>query len=384
MSRRLLAVPGLLGLALLLPCPALACSLCGSAASQLTLRQEMDQARMVLYGSISNPRLGNDGAPGSGTCDFQILKVLKYDPFLGEKKVIQLNRYLPVLDPRDPPKFIVFCEIISGKIDPYRGRAVKSNAVLPYLEGAKAQQGKDRTQALLYYFRFLDHEDDTIAGDAFLEFARSTDQEVGEVGRRLAPEQLRRLLQDPKTPPGRLGLYAFMLGACGGDRDAEVLRAMIQQPTERTANALDGLLSGYIHLRPAAGWELAVSILGDKRRPFPERFAAARTLRFYHSWKPAETRPQVLRGLSVMVGDGDVADLAIEDLRRWQMWDLTGKVLAQYGKESHKAPLIQRTIGRYALTCPLPEARQFAQQLRRHDPELVRDLEEALSFEQQR
>jgi hypothetical protein len=76
-----------------------------------------------------------------------------------------------------------------------------------------------------------------------------------------------------------------------------------------------------------------------------------------------------------------VADLALEDLRKWKMWDLTGTVLAQFGKPSHDAPIARRAILRYALCCPLPEARQFVEQLRRRLPDEVRDLEESLETE---
>ena len=60
------------------------------------------------------------------------------------------------------------------------------------------------------------------------------------------------------------------------------------------------------------------------------------------------------------------------------MWDLTAKVLAQYGRPTHDTPIVRRTIIRYALCCPQPEARQFIANLRRLDPELVRELEEGL------
>jgi len=53
-------------------------------------------------------------------------------------------------------------------------------------------------------------------------------------------------------------------------------------------------------------------------------------------------------------------------------------VLAQYGKPSHNAPITKRNIIRYALCCPLPEARQFVDSVRRQDPNIVRDLEEGL------
>jgi hypothetical protein len=357
-----------------------ACSLCGSLASRQTLCQEMESAKVVLYGTLANPRFDNSpGAPpGSGLTDLHIARVLRTDPALGNAKTLVIPQYLPVLDAKDPPKFVVLCKVADGKLQPYTGRSIKSEAVLKYVEGALALQGKDRVQTLLYFFAYLDNADETIAADAFLEFARSSDQEIAQIAPRLPPDRLRRLLQDPRTPSERLSLYGFLLGTAGTDRDADLLRDMILRPTDRTAGALDGLLSGYIQRRPREGWDLVVAVVSDGKRPFSQRFAAARTLRFYHTCQPVESRREVLRGLDAMLPDGEVADLAIEDLRRWKLWDLTAKVLAQYGRATHDTPIVRRTIIRYALCCPQPEARQFIANLRRLDPGLVRELEEGL------
>lgn len=369
----------------LLPCPAPACSLCGSLASRPTLREELAPAKVILYGTLANPRFDSTpGAPaGSGTTDFHVLRTLRSDPAVGAVKTLTLPSYLPVLDPKDPPRFVVACTVADGKLKVIVGRSVRSDAALQYLQGLLALQGKDRAQVLRYVFDYLDHADEGVSQDAFLEFARSSDQEVGQVARHLPADGLRRLLQDPKTAPERLSLYAFLLGASGGDTDATLLRKMLEAPTERTAASLDGVLCGYINLRPREGWDLLVAMLGDRKKSFTERFAVARTLRFYHNWRPAESRPQVLRGLEVMLPDGEVADLAVEDLRRWKMWELTPKVLAQYGKPTHASPIARRAIARYALSCPLPEARRFVEDLRRRDPGLVRDLEEGLAAEKQ-
>ena len=37
---------------------------------------------------------------------------------------------------------------------------------------------------------------------------------------------------------------------------------------------------------------------------------------------------------------------------------LTVAVLAQYGKKSHDAPIVKRSIVRYALSCPREDARR--------------------------
>jgi hypothetical protein len=375
----------LFGLLFTIPCPAPACSLCDAALkSQSTLRSELETAKLVLYGTIANPQFNKKpgSAPGSGSTEFHIRKTIKNDPVLGGRAMIEISRYLPVLDPKNPPKYLVFCLVKDGQIDPYYGKPVDSETVLEYLGGVAGISGKERIGQLTFFFKYLDHTDKVISADAFLEFARCNDKEIGDVARHLPADKLRQFLQDPKTPTERLALYAFLLGAGNNDKEAAaLLRQMIENPNDRTAGALDGLLSGYIHLKPREGWDLTAAILGDSKKPFSQRFAVSRTLRFYQAWKPAESKNDILRCLAVMIGDGQIADMAIEDLRQWKMWDLTKLVLAQYGKPSHNSPIAQRNIVRYALCCPLKEAQQFVAMVRQQDPDTVRDLEEGLEFD---
>lgn len=368
------ALPGLL---VALPGPAPACSLCYNIQQSVTLRQEVGQARLVLYGPVIKSRLD---AGVTGSSDLQIDAIVKSDPFIANKKVVELPRYLPA-DPKDPPRFLVFCDVFRDKLDPYRGVPVKSAAVVDYLKGAMALDPKDITAALLYFARYLEHADKEIARDAFLEFAKAGDQDVGKVAGRLSPDKLREWLKDPQTPSERLGLYAFLLGACGGAADADYLKSLLQAPNERTLTAFDGIMAGYLQLRPQEGWVLVHSLLKDESRPFQVRFAALRTLRFYHGWKRDSVRDSVIRGLALLLPQGDAADLAIEDLRRWKMWDLTADVLAQYGRKSHDAPLMRRAIVRYALSCPKPEAQEFLRKLRASDAPLVKEVEESLQGE---
>jgi hypothetical protein len=388
MKRSLWLAVGLLVLAL--PCAAAACNICGALRNRLSFREEMAEATVVLYGTAANPRFNTDPKQpdGTGSTDFHIAAVLKSAPALGGQKTIVLPRYIPVLDPKNPPKFVIFCNVRNGKLFTYEGRTIRSEvALLKYLEEAKSVQGKDRTAALLFYFRYLDHEDEVVAQDAFQEFARSSDQEVAQAAKFLPPDRLRRLLENPKTPSERIGLYAFLLGVVGTEKDAEFLKGLIDRPTERNVNALDGLLAGYVQLRGRAGWDVVVALLADSKRTYNERFAAARTLRFYQAWKPAEAKEHILRGLAVLVADGDLADLGIEDLRKHKLWDLTDLVLAQYGKASHDTPIIQRGVVRYALDCAAQKgpasAAAFVAAVRRQNPDLVRELEEGLAFEKQ-
>ncbi len=378
MPRRMLAAFIFFGILAVVVPRAPACSLCGGQLNQRrTLREDWQRAKVVLLGTLANPRFTTGGA-GAGATDLQVQRVIKAHPAAGNLKTLTIGQYLPVLDPKRPPQFVVFCDFVQGRLEANTGRPVQSGAVLDYLRGMQALEGKPRTQVLRYCFQFLDHADPAIADDAFLEFVRSSDAEVGQAAPGLDPTRLRRLVQNPKTGPDHLSLFAFLLGACGKAQDGAVLRALIDNPTERNVKALDGLLCGYINLQPRAGWELTLKIVSERRRPFTERFAAIRTVRFYQGWKPAESKPAVLTAFSGLLEDGEMADLAIEDLRRWKIWDLTGKVLAQYGKTTHNSPIVRRSIVRYALCCPLAEARLFVDGARRQDAEMVRDLEEGL------
>ena len=373
----------LLGFCFLYACPAPACSLCTSPLRKETLGQELDRANFVFFGYAANPRLNAEpGAlPGSGATDFHIERIVKNEPALGERKIVTLERYVPVLDPKDPPRFLIFCNDFKGKLDPYLGRQTKSRAIVDYLEHARTERAKGRLAALQYYATFLDHPDDIIAEDAFLEFARSADEDVGQAAKKLQPARLRALLQNPKLDADRVSLFAFLLGNCGAASDADFLRKHIEKAKVDDPRALDGLLGGYIALRPQEGWKLVKEILGNPQYNFLRKYAALRTVRFYMGWQPALTKASMADAYQLLIPDGEMADLAIEDLRRWQNWDLTSLILAQYGNKTHDAPIVKRGIIRYALCCPLSEAHRFLERIQGRDVELIRDLRESLNFE---
>jgi hypothetical protein len=376
MTRWTLAGLSALALLVAVPAPAPSCSLCGgNLLGKPTFREDAAQpaARLVLLGAAK------DNGTTTST-DFHIIEVLRSDPIIKDKKVIKLPRYLPA-DPKNPPRFLLFCDVFKGEIDPFRGVPVRSADAAGYVKKAMALDPKRRADNLAFFFRYLEHPDKEIALDAFLEFAKASDQDIGQAARTFAPAKLRGWLKDPVTPPERLSVYALMLGASGGAEDAAFLEGLLRETGERYVNAQDGILGGYMHLRPREGWVIALATLQDGRKPLPVRLAVVRTLRFYHGWQPKESRANVLKGLSAMISQGELADLAVEDLRRWQMWDLTREVLAVYGRRGYDAPLMQRAIVRYALCCKDDNARAFVAERRRLEPDLVKEVEESLQFE---
>lgn len=364
-------------LVLLSPALLRACSYCDPGALKLqTLRQEARSSAFVVVGTLSNPRLIGD----KGVTDLGVEQVVKEAPTRGQQKTFALPRWSPV-DPKNPPRMLVFFDVYEGKFDPFRGLQLRGTAVADYLRGALALDDRDRTASLLFYFRHLDSADPDVAADAFLEFAKATDREVGAVGPKLDPAKLRKLLADPKTAPDRLGLFAFLIGACGGKADVVLLTGLIDRRDDRGSAALSGALGGLIELRADDGWRAALAILDDAKRGYNDKLAVLGTLRFFQAYQPAAHRTAILGGMAAVVSKGDMADMAIEDLRRWQWWDLTRHVVAQFEKPTHAAPLVRTAILRYAISSPDADAAAFVKAVRVADPARVHDVEEALAFE---
>jgi hypothetical protein len=78
----------------------------------------------------------------------------------------------------------------------------------------------------------------------------------------------------------------------------------------------------------------------------------------------------------------DITDLAIEDLRKWQRWEMTGRILGLCQKEAYEIPIVRRAILRFCLQSSSPEAKRYVEEQRRKDSQGVADAEELLKLEQ--
>jgi hypothetical protein len=137
--------------------------------------------------------------------------------------------------------------------------------------------------------------------------------------------------------------------------------------------------------KPKEGWELLQKTLADGRKPLLLRLALLRTLRFYHGAHPREARPHLVSVMKALLDQGELADLAIEDLRLWQIWDLTAEILKLHGRKGVDSPVKQRAIIRYALCCAATaETRSYLAKCRKDDPDSVQDVEEGLRFEKKK
>ncbi|MCS6864941.1 MAG: hypothetical protein RMJ56_06120 [Gemmataceae bacterium] len=372
-----------------------ACPGCGPPTGQ-TLTSEVAQADFILYGTLSNAK-PDPKEPGTskGTTDMTIEAIIKSHPLVKDKKVFTIPRYVPP-DPK-PTKYLVFFNVVNGEVDPYRGVAVSANSPLPeYLQGALAVKGKDNATRLRFFFDHLESPDLEISGDAYNEFAFADYKEVVELAPTLPADTIMKWLKDPNTRASRYGLYGLFIGHCGKPEHAQQLRQLLDDPERKFSSGLDGMLMGYILLDKKAGYDYLMNILRNPENEFLIKHAGLKVLRFFweyrddiQKFKKQEvlSRKEILDGMTALIAHPDIADMPIDDLRKWKAWDMTDTVLKYAQVESHnKLPINRRAILKFALAASWEDPKntaavQFVAQARQNEPERVKLLEELLRDE---
>ena len=382
-----------------------ACPFCATQGQ--TLSSEVNQADFIVLGNLKNAKRDPEDFT-KGSTELEIVTVVKPHPYLKGKKAILLPRYVP-LDLKDgDSKFLVFCSLYSptgdvgissvasvavmadanrATLDPYRGEQIKGKSDLPeYLKGAIVARDADAQTRLGFFFKYLDHAELVINTDALMEFGNAEYKDVRKVAESLPADKLFKWLKDKNTPPSRYGLYGLMYGHCGKADGAAALKELIDDPENHFSSGLDGLLAGYILLKPAEGWAHLNTIVGDAKRDFTTRYAALKVLRFFWEYRPdVLKRDDLLAAMKTLVGQGEIADLPIDDLRKWGVWDQTGYILEVANRKSHNKQIVKRAVLRFALTAATDgksaAAAEYVAKARLEDAERVKFVEEMLADE---
>jgi len=343
--------------------------------STATLREEVAKSEVVLFGQLQNAQKDGD----NGSTELVITKAIKGGHALKDQKVARIPNYIPIPDPKNPPQFLVFGDVVDGTPQFFKG--VQCNrAVLDYLKGVIATENNDRVKLMQYCFDFLENEDRTIADDAFVEFVRSSDSELNKVGLALSSDKLRKWLQDERTLPNRLPLYAFLLANTGNEKDEVLLRKLIDRLKEKNVlNDLDRILIAYTRLNPKNGWKYVCELFEHPETHFLLLNSGFKAMKYFHETQPEIlTHKEVLKALSLALDRPNFTDLAVEYLRKCRCWELTEQILSLMEKKEFDLPINKRSILRYALQCPDAPAVIFVEKMRKTNPSRIAAAEEYL------
>jgi hypothetical protein len=374
---------GLVLIVALVPVAARACPFC--SAVSLTFAQEIAQSEAAVIARLVEPP---PAAALSPTAEgplpkgkFAVVEVLKGGGhvdagghlgdaakpietiLLEEKPVGSLYLLMAV----EPPKLVWSSPVaVSERAVDY----IRKLSDLP-------DKGPDR---LAFFLRYLEDEDDTLARDAYDEFAVAPYDDVKGLENRMDSTQLLAWITDPKVQTNRRRLYATMLGVCGTKADAKAIERILvgkdlAANEAEVRSGLDALIACYVTLVGPEGLDLVDRLFldrGDREVPFTETYAAVMALRFLGEESAIVSRERVLASLRLLLAEPKLADLVIADLARWQDWSVIDRLTGLFETATADNIFVREPIVNYLRACPLPEAAAAITKLETIDPDAVR------------
>lgn len=346
------------------PRTAVACPFC--AAPSLTLSQQVGQADVAVLGEwVAAQESDADHAAGT---TFTVVETLRgeapptvesvvyragepgdlflllasYEEVSGEAGADATERTEDTVDASTEP---------AGRKLRWSGPVEITRAAADYLKAAPPLDAP-KQERLAYFLNYLEHDDETVATDAYSEFAAAPYEDVVPLAKQMDTAKLREWLTSDEVTPTRLGLYGMMLGLSGDESDAALMLDIINTPTTEFRLGIDGIMGGYILLTKEDGLaRIEQSKLLARDIPFNETYAAMQALRFL--WKYAEgtiPKERLRQSMRLLLQRPDMADLVIADLARWKDWSLIDSLDELYEADGFEMPAIKRAIVRYYLT----------------------------------
>lgn len=372
----------LVALALASPAPAARSCLSSDPVRSPTIDAERTGPdTFVLYGTLKDAQKTDTG----GTTTFAIEKVLKTHAAVVGKKTVVIDRFIPIPDAKNPPRFVLFgTGTKDNKIEVYRG-IPDAPGLVEYVEGLLKIDTKDRTKVLRYVCEFLVGTSDEVANDALFTLDRAAPGDVIAVGPKLDPEKFRKWLGTKDLGYARVRWGSLLLGYCGKRTDAALLRKLLDAPDLKNH---DGPLIGYVLLDPTAGRAYLTKLIADPKGQFVARYGALLALRYFYDHRPdALTQQDAVAGMVALMAHPDMADLPIDDLRKRKVWSATDAVLrCATLKEHNELPINRRAVLKFALAASQADPKNaaagaFVEKARKDDPERVKVLEQILKDE---
>ena len=343
-------VLSLTAVALLAPTPTGACPFC--SAPSLTLSEQYSKADAAILGQWVSGEMATREKLGSTT--YEIVQVAR-TPFktAESSKAIEKSKHITLERYRGGKKGDLALLLGSRS----RGDSIEwgspldvSVAVYNYIVEAPAADTKPE-QRLAYYLKFLENHERMVADDAYAEFASAPYKNIVPLAKQFPRESLRKWLASPEVPVTRTGLYGLMLGLCGNEDDAALMRKKIMETSQDFRLGIDGVMYGYLMLTGEKGLEeIEKAKLQDKEAAFSETYAAMQALRFLWTYGGGRISGDRLKAsMRLLLDRPEVADLVIGDLTRWKDWSMQARLMELYGVDEYNIPSIKRAIIRYMI-----------------------------------
>jgi hypothetical protein len=367
--------------------PARACPFC--SAVSLTFAQEITQSQAAVIARLIEPppasALGPTAEGPLPKGKFAVVEVLKgADLVAAAGHTGGGEQPIETIMLEDKPVGTLFLLMGMDAAAPelvWSSPVRVSDRAVEYLRKLQdlPEQGPER---LAFFLGHLEDEDDSLARDAYDEFAVAPYSDVQQLKDRLDSAQLLAWIEDPAVQANRRRLYATMLGVCGSEAEAERIAAILSGQGAAAEHAevrggLDALIACSVALQGAPALDQVDELFLDRQRggkdaPFTETYAAVMALRFLGEESELVPRERVLESLRLLLDEPKLADLVIADLARWQDWSVVDRLVTIFKEAKADNIFVREPIVNYLRACPLPAAAAAITELEAIDPEAVR------------
>lgn len=360
-----------------------ACPFC--SAVSLTFSQEIAQSQAAVIAKLVEPPPASalsptaDGPLPKGK--FEVVEVLKGGDLVAEAGLTGGDaKPIETIMLEEKPVGTQF--LLMGVEPPnlvWSSPVRTSDRAVDYLRklGSLPEKGPER---LAFFQDHLEDEDETLARDAYDEFAIAPYADVKALKDKMDAATLLGWIENPKVQANRRRLYATMLGVCGSKQDAARIGTILSgeglTPEQAEARSgLDALIACYVALEGPEALDLVDRLFLERRGrevPFTETYSAVMALRFLGEESDLVPRDRVLQSLRLLLEEPKLADLVIADLARWQDWSVVDQLATLFKEAKADNIFVREPIVNYLRACPLPEAAAAVEELERIDPEAVR------------
>ncbi|MEZ6057012.1 MAG: hypothetical protein R3C01_09940 [Planctomycetaceae bacterium] len=369
-------------------------SACPFCAPQLTFWRQIEDSQGAVAAQWVKSVPPDENGIDSGSTTFKVRTVLRAGKLPVKVDDELTLRYYMEGTPQD--LFFVTAHQ-TGEVTFAWDRAERVSATLVNYIKARPTDEAPVKERMNYFLAHLEHPEETIAIDAYSEFAAVRYDDVAAIAKDLPREKLLQWITDtnPETAPvARKAFYGMLLGLCGTKEDAAAMEQMFSSADGGGIIGRAGIVSGYLLLTGTEGLdkvEQQLILSKDETRADP--FAAVEAIRFM--WTYGNGRipsKRLIQSMRLMLDNPGMAEFAVTDLTRWDDFALGEKLFAYYDREGYDNEQMQTAIIRYYLTIgQLNEAdypavdrpaivrcRQMIEVLKKRDPVLFDKAERYL------
>ncbi len=259
--------------------------------------------------------------------------------------------------------FLLFGSLRDGEILRWESPEPVTLELFDYL-ASRPDAELPAVKRLPYYLNYLEHANETIAVDAYSEFANADYKDVKRLKDQFPRRKLHRWIVEPAPGTGRIARIAFygmLLGLCGKAEDAKMLEQQIVRPVaeDDLRIGVDGLMAGYLLLTKERGLDVITRhAFGD---PFivSEAFHAQQAIRFL--WEYGDgciAKPRLRRALHPLLQRPFLAEVVILDLARWKDTTIVDRLIEIYTDQEYDLNVRLAIVRYYLEMSREPEAGQ--------------------------